>query len=141
MLEQIPYFMKTKTIRQSVNFSAPPSMIFNLLATSKGHKAFSGCAAKIMPKVGSKFLVYEGLHGRVLKVEKNKRIVLSWQCDMAGWPKEQYSTADFLLKKTKTGTKIIFTQTGVPSPSFTDIRDGWKEYYWTPMKEYLANKK
>ncbi len=141
MLEQIPYFMKTKTIRQSVNFSAPPSRIFNLLATSKGHKAFSGCAAKIKPVVGSTFLVYEGLHGKVLKVEKNRRIVLSWRCDMKGWPKEHFSKADFLLKKTKTGTKLTLTQTRVPRSSFTGIRDGWKEYYWTPIKEYLESKK
>ncbi len=134
--------MQTKTITQTALFQAQPLEVFNLLATSKGHKAFTGYPARITPKKGSNFSVYDySLNGIVVKVVKNKQLTLSWQCEMKGWPKTHYSQVDFTLIKTKTGTKLSFKQTGVPSSCYADIRDGWKEYYWTPIKDYLAKNK
>jgi hypothetical protein len=34
-------------------------------------------------------------------------------------------------------TQLIFTQSGVPEEFYDDIRQGWKDYYWIPMKEML----
>jgi hypothetical protein len=32
---------------------------------------------------------------------------------------------------------MTFTQTGVPAQFYEDIKQGWIDYYWTPMKEML----
>ena len=59
---------------------------------------------------------------------------------MDEWPEEHYSIASFVLKPVKGGsTRLEFTQTGVPEPCIASISDGWKTYYWQPMKEMLEN--
>jgi hypothetical protein len=37
-------------------------------------------------------------------------------------------------------TRLTFKQTGVPQEFYDDIKQGWIDYYWTPMKEMLENK-
>jgi len=38
---------KTRTIRQSVRFPAPPKVVYDALAESKRHTAFTGSPAQI----------------------------------------------------------------------------------------------
>ena len=127
-----------KTIKQTVKFKATPHEVFELLMDSKKHSMFTGSKAQISREVGGKFSAYDGgLNGTNLEIEKDKKIVQSWRCEMEGWTEEYYSKATFLLKKTKNGTKLEFTQTGVPDQAYKDISEGWKEYYWKKMKKML----
>jgi uncharacterized protein YndB with AHSA1/START domain len=34
-------------------------------------------------------------------------------------------------------SRLTFTQTGVPDEHYEDIKQGWKDYYWGPMKQML----
>jgi activator of HSP90 ATPase len=65
----------------------------------------------------------------------DKKIVQSWRG--SDWPKGHFSKAIFSLKKIKNGTRLTFTQSGVPDQHYRDIRQGWRDYYWKPMKEML----
>jgi len=47
------------------------------------------------------------------------------------------SKATFYLEKIKDGTRLTFTQTGVPDEQYDEIRKGWHDYYWIPMKKML----
>ncbi|RJO60587.1 MAG: hypothetical protein C4542_08740 [Dehalococcoidia bacterium] len=35
------------------------------------------------------------------------------------------------------GTRMIFTQSGVPDDQYESIAQGWRDYYWESMKETL----
>ena len=126
--------MKTKTIRQSVTFRASPKTIYEMLMDSRKHAAFTGSKVRISRKVGGKFTAYDDyISGTNLELVPNKKIVQSWRGN--DWPKDHHSKATFLLKPVKGGTRLAFTQTGVP----VEIRDhplkqGWIDYYWEPMK-------
>jgi len=37
----------------------------------------------------------------------------------------------------KDGARLTFTQSGVPDQHYRDISQGWRDYYWKPMKEML----
>jgi len=73
-----------------------------------------------------------------LELLKDKKIVQSWRG--SDWPEKHYSKALFKLVKTKNGTKLIFTQPGVPSGLAKEIAGGWKHYYWEPMKKMFDAK-
>jgi activator of HSP90 ATPase len=62
-------------------------------------------------------------------------IVQKWRGD--DWPKGVFSVAKFEFSKKGTGTKLDFTQMGVPDSKYKDISSGWKEHYWAKMKLYL----
>ncbi|MBI4895191.1 MAG: SRPBCC domain-containing protein [Candidatus Aenigmarchaeota archaeon] len=129
-----------KTIKQVIKFKASPEEVYSALMSSKKHSAFTGSAAKISNKVGGKFSAYEGgLYGKNLKLVKNKEIVQEWRCVMDHWPKDHFSKVSFVIKKTKSGSQLIFTHTQVPDKSYASIKQGWTDYYWNPMKKFLEN--
>ena len=63
----------------------------------------------------------------------DKQIVQKWRGD--DWPKSHYSLATFSFSKSPKGTKMIFTQKGIPADKYEDIKEGWIDYYWRPMEE------
>ena len=125
-----------KTIRQTVRFRASPQEVWELLMDSKKHAGFTGAEAKISREVGGKFTAYDGwIEGENLELVPGKRIVQKWRG--RDWPEGHFSTATFELKKTKEGTELVFTQTGVPDKEAGHISQGWKEQYWGKMKKAL----
>ena len=129
--------MKTKSIRQTVNLSVDPKLVFDTLMDSRKHTAFTGDTARISRKVGGKFSAYGGYcYGVNLKLVKNKKIVQTWRA--SDWQDGHFSKASFDLRKTKSGTKLTFKQTGVPANQLKSVKQGWIEFYWEPLKKMLG---
>lgn len=128
--------MKTKTIRQTVTFKASPYEVYEALMDSGKHSKFTGSKAVISRKIGGTFSAWGGsISGTNLVLVPDKKIVQAWRSDESDWPKGHYSKVTFLLKKLRKGTRLIFTQTGVPEAAYASINQGWRDYYWKPMKE------
>jgi activator of HSP90 ATPase len=131
--------MATRTIKQTaVIKGATPADIYGTLMDSQRHGALSGQPAKVSTRVGGKWSVGHDLEGKNLKLTKDKRIVQTWRAN--GWPKGTYSKATFALSKAASGTRITFTQTGVPSEAYKEISSGWKAYYWAPLRKQFASR-
>ena len=132
--------MKTKTIRQSVTFKASPHDVYELLMDPKKHAKFTGGKAVISNQVGGRFNVFDGYaEGGNLDLVHDARIVQTWRA--SDWPEGHYSTVSFQFEAAKSGTHLTFTQTGVPEEQYEDVAQGWRDYYWTPMKAMLAEEK
>ena len=128
--------MKTKNIRQSVTFKASPSEVYEALMDQKKHAKFTKHPAKISRKVGGKFSAFDGFCGGVnLELVEGKKIVQSWRA--SDWPKGAISTVTFSFSKAPGGTKLVFTQIGIPEKLMEDMKNGWKEFYWVPLKKML----
>lgn len=128
--------MKTKTIRQTITFKASPHEVYEALMDSRKHSEFTGAEANISRKVGGKFNAYDGYaEGTNLELVKDKKIAQKWRAD--DWPAGHYSTVTFVLEKVGDGTKLKFTQTGVPEDQYEPISQGWVEHYWDNMKKML----
>jgi len=128
--------MKIRTIRQSTTFKSSPNEVYELLMDSRKHSKFTGAKASISRKVGGKFSVYgKYIQGINLELVPARRIVQVWRG--SDWPKGWYSIASFSLQKVKGGTRLVFTQIGVPDREYKGINQGWRDYYWKPMKEIL----
>ena len=129
------------TIRQTVLFNAPPHEVFEALMDSKKHAAFTGDKARIDRRVGGTFSVFGGYAtGKTLRLEKGKVIVQSWRS--TDFEKDDPdSTVMFHLSGRGSGTRLIFVHSGVPDAHAADIKQGWIDFYWTPLKEYLMSTK
>ncbi|HEY3246925.1 MAG TPA: SRPBCC family protein [bacterium] len=122
-----------KTIRQSVTVKATPARIYGMLMDATQHARLTGGKATISRKVGGRFTAFDGYaEGVNLELRPGKKIVQSWRA--SDWPANHYSKATFALKKVPGGTRVEFTQTGVPNNQFASIKQGWIDYYWTPLK-------
>ena len=103
---------------------------------SKRHSALVGQQVGVSRRVGGAFSVGHDLEGTTLALAKDRRIVQKWRA--ANWPAGVYSKATFALAKATGGTRISFTQTGVPSEFFGEISEGWRAFYWGPLRKRFA---
>ena len=125
------------TIRQTALVrGATPHDIYATLMDGKQHGALSGQPTTVSQRVGGGFKVGHDLEGKHVTLTKDKRIVQTWRAN--NWPKGKYSKATFALSKAAGGTKITFTQTGVPGEFYKETNSGWKAYYWDPLKKAFA---
>ncbi len=127
-----------KKITQTILFQASAHDVFELLMNSAKHAAFTGEAATISRKVGGTFTAYgEYITGENVEIVKDSKIVQKWRA--ADWPEGVFSTVTFsIVAVVGNGCKLVFTQEGVPDEQFESIKQGWNEFYWDPMKEYLG---
>jgi activator of HSP90 ATPase len=126
-----------RIIKQTVTFHATPEEVYDLLMDSKKHSEFTKEQAKMSAKVGGIFSAYNGyITGKNIKLEPGKLIIQSWHA--ADWAEGHQSTVVYALQKIKTGTKLSFSHTDVPREHFEDIKQGWIDNYWIPMKKYFA---
>jgi Activator of Hsp90 ATPase homolog 1-like protein len=126
--------MKTKTLHQTVKFKAAPKRVYELMDSRK-HRSLSGMPAKISRRVGGRFTAW-GAHisGFNLALASGSKIVQAWRA--TGWWPDHYSIAIFDIKKVPGGgSRLEFTQIGVPPNRYSGHYRGWIEAYWTPMKE------
>ena len=128
--------MANKTIKQTVQIKADPKEVYDAFMTSKKHSKFTGASAKISNKVGGKFSVWDGYaEGENLELDPGKKIVQSWRA--SDWPEGHMSKITIKLTKQGKATKLTFIHSGVPAEFYKDIKQGWVEYYWNPMKKML----
>ena len=119
-----------------MTFEASAHEVYEALMDSKKHSMFTGSEVQMSRKVGTEFSVYGGdIQGINLELVPDKKIVQSWR--YSDWPEGHYSKAIFSLKEVSVGTRLTFTQAGVPEEFYDDISQGWGDYYWEPMKEIL----
>ncbi len=128
--------MPAKNLRQVVTIRAAPRAVYQALVDPKEHAKFTGADARMVARPGGAFTHWDGsLEGFVVHLVKDRRIVLAWRS--SEWPEGHFSIADFQLTKAGHGTRLEFNQYGIPSSDYADIADGWKQYYWEPLKQYL----
>ena len=129
--------MKTKALQQTVTFKASPRQVYDMLMDSKKHQSLSGQRAKISRKVGGKFTAWDShISGFNLVLKPGEKIVQAWRA--TGWWPDHYSIATYDIAKTHGGTRLKFTQIGIPPGRYSGHQRGWIETYWTPMKEIFA---
>ena len=129
-----------KTIRQTVTIKASPHAVYEALLDSRKHAAFSGMPARISRAPGGRFTAYGPyLSGVNLELVPDKKIVQFWRAK--NWPPFHYSTVTFALARVKGGTRLAFTQVGVPDNDYTDKKSGWITHYWEPMKALLEKRR
>ena len=128
-----------KTIRQTVTIKASPRAVYEGLMDSRKHAAFSGRPARISRKVGGRFTAYGSyLSGVNLELVPGRKIVQFWRSN--NWPAFHYSTVTFALTPVKGGTRLAFTQAGVPNNDYKAKKSGWIKSYWIPMKALLEKR-
>jgi len=127
-----------KTIRQTVILDAPPHAVFEALLDSKKHGAFTGDQATISRRVGGSFSAFGGYAtGKNVRIEKDKVIVQSWRTTDFK-EKEPDSKVMFHFSKKGVGTRLMFVHSDVPDRLAEDLAQGWKDFYWEPLKAYLG---
>jgi activator of HSP90 ATPase len=87
--------------------------------------------------VGGKFTAWDGyIQGKNLELEKGKRIVQEWVT--TDWPKN-FPPSRLELNFMDLGgkTEITMVHLDVPAVQEDELKQGWKDFYWEPLKDYF----
>jgi activator of HSP90 ATPase len=133
--------MKTTSFHQTVVFAATPEEVYATLMDSRKHSEFTSAKASIGKYAGDLISAYDGyIVGENMELIPGEKIVQTWRSDEKGWPEDHFSVVIFELHKVKGGTRLKFTHKNVPATKANEIKKGWHEFYWVPLKKKLAGK-
>ena len=133
--------MKTDSLKVSAVIPAAPDVVYRAWLSGKAHGEMTETpAAEISARVGGKFTAGGGyMWGTTLELDPPRRIVQSWRT--TDFPAEAPdSRLEVILEKARGGTRITILQTEIPAGQGASYRQGWIDYYFTPMKKYFAGK-
>src|ERR1039457_6622760 len=129
--------LETTTITQTVIIPAKPVQVYDAFVNPKKHEVFTGAKATGEGKVGADCSAWDGyITGTYVELKGPRRIVQQWQT--TEWP-EGYppSKLEFTFEEADSGTKVTMVHSEVPSSQAEAYRQGWFDYYWTPLQEYF----
>jgi activator of HSP90 ATPase len=131
--------MKVTTIKQNVIISAEPEEVYDAFMDVDKHLAFTGSKSTCNPKIEGKFTAWDNyILEKKLEMEKGKRIAQEWVT--SEWPKGYSpSKLELIFNKIKEGTEILMIQSNVPADQVEDLKQGWIDFYWKPLKECFKN--
>ncbi|HZW85776.1 MAG TPA: SRPBCC domain-containing protein [Nitrososphaerales archaeon] len=132
--------MEFEEIRQTCVIDATPDDVYEAYVDPKKHAAFTGSPATGAAKVGGTFTAWDGyIKGKYLKLEGGKRIVHEWSTTEwpAGYPP---SKVEILLKAKGGKTELTMVHSRAPAEQADDYAQGWRDFYWTPLKAYFEGK-
>jgi len=130
------------SLRLSEIFPADARTLFEGWLDSATHSAYTGGQpARISSRVGGKFSAWDGyIFGTTLELEPYRRIVQSWRT--TEFPADAPdSHLEILFEEKKEDTMITLIHTQLPEDQVVDYLQGWKDFYFKPMKEYFLKKK
>jgi uncharacterized protein YndB with AHSA1/START domain len=129
--------LKFGVIRQTVVIGASPLEVYQAYVDPKKHAAFTGTGVTGTPKVGGKFTAGDGyISGKYVELEPGKLIKHEWTTTEwpTGYPP---SIFELTLKPKGTGTELRMVHSKVPAEQVDYYAEGWRDYYWGPLKEYF----
>jgi len=129
---------KVKTIKQKVVIPASPKEVYDAYVDPKKHSKFTGSKATGKAVVGGKFTAWDGyIFGKYLELDDGKRVVQEWTS--TDFPKgADPSRLELCFNAIPEGTELVMVHSNVPEEQADDAADGWKEWYWNPLKKYFS---
>ncbi|MHA2424050.1 MAG: SRPBCC domain-containing protein [Candidatus Thorarchaeota archaeon] len=129
----------TEKLKLSIVLPTTPAEIYKTWMSTKGHSAMTGADAKVSPKIGGKFTAWdEYIEGTTEELEKNQRILQKWRT--TDFPDDSPdSLVEIILESVEKGTKITLIHTDIPKGQKESYKTGWKDFYFTPMKEFFGS--
>ena len=129
--------VKTVTIRDRVILPGNPIDVYNAYIDAKLHAEFTGSPASSDPRVGGRFEAWGGyISGSYIELVQGEKIVQEWVS--SDFPEDAApSRVEIVLRKVVDGVELTMVHSGVPEEIADDIRKGWVDYYWDPLRDYL----
>ena len=133
--------IKKTTIIDKIIIKATSNEVYDAFMDPKKHSKFTGSKATGKAIVGQKFSAWDGyIKGKNLELEEGKKIVQTWIT--TDWPQDfPPSRLELTFKDLVDKTEITMEHSNVPFTKESDLRQGWIDFYWKPLKHYFEEQK
>ena len=125
-------------LKLSVVLPALPEKVYTAWLDSAAHGDFTGSPAQIDPGVGGDYTAWDGyISGKTLVLEPFSHIRQAWRT--TEFPENAPdSLVDIFLETKGEGTQLTLLHTQIPDGQAEQYRQGWEDYYFSPMKDYFT---
>jgi len=131
-----------KPIKISSILDTNADFLYKFFIDSKLHTEITEGKAIINNKIGGKFTAMDDyIKGEIVSLEKNRKIIQKWRTtDFSKNDKD--SILEITIKEIgKNRSKLILKQSELPEGSEEEYKNGWKEFYIRPLKEFIKKQK
>jgi activator of HSP90 ATPase len=128
----------TVTITQEVTLPVTPVQVYDALVNPKKHSDFTGAKATGKGIEGGAFSAWDGyITGTYRRLQRARLIEADWET--SEWPEGAAPSKLLLTFDERDGqTVLTMVHSNVPASQAEAYRQGWIDYYWTPLSEYFA---
>jgi activator of HSP90 ATPase len=128
-----------KTIKQTILFNTSAQDLYDMLINGRKLTKITGGKATNTEKIGGKFTAWDDyISGTNIELIPGKKIVQKWTCQ--DFPPGHLTDVSIdLIKKREKQTELVFIQENVPEDLYEDISEGWNQFYWEPIKDYIED--
>jgi activator of HSP90 ATPase len=129
-----------KAILLSSLFDATSAFLYKFFIDSKLHTEITGSKAIINNKIGGKFTAWDGyIKGEIVSLKKNKAIIQKWRTTEFA-KEDKDSILEISIEEINNNrSKLTLKHSGLPEGTEEEYKNGWKEYYMKPLKEFIKN--
>jgi activator of HSP90 ATPase len=130
-------FIPMDSFKIQSSFNLKPEILFKAWLDSTIHGEMTGTDAEIDPKVNGSFSIWNGyITGKTLELVQDKKIVQSWRT--TDFPEgSDYSVTEVEFHSIPEGTRLTIWHYNIPEGQGKEYKEGWKKFYFKPMKEYI----
>jgi len=123
-----------KTFKKTFRIYAEPSDVYSALTNPLTIEVWSGYPAIMSEEPGSEFSLWEGdITGRNLEFIKDRKIVQEWYFG----EQTDKSIVTISIQSDKEDSQVTVEHTNIPDKDFTDIAEGWREYYIGAIADFF----
>ncbi len=129
----------TESFTVTVLVPAPPERIYKAWLNSREHSAFTGSKAVVSAAPRGKFNAWDGyIIGKNLALKPCSRIVQAWRTTEFS-DSDPDSRVEITFEEEHGKTRITLHHANIPAGQAKSYKQGWKDFYFKPMKEYFRN--
>jgi activator of HSP90 ATPase len=115
-----------KTFKKTFKINAEPSDVYAALTNPYTIELWTGYPAQMSTEPGSEFSLWEGdITGKNIEFVQDKKVVQEW---FFGDQPEK-SLVTITITPDRENSQVTVEHSNIPDEEFSDIAEGWKEYY------------
>lgn len=123
-----------KTFKKTFQIKAEPSDVYSALTNPYTIELWTGYPAVMSTVPGSEFSLWEGdITGKNISFIQDKNIVQEWYFG----DQTEKSIVTIIIRKDREDSLVTVEHTNIPDDDFTDIADGWREYYFGAINNFF----
>jgi activator of HSP90 ATPase len=115
-----------KTFKKIFRINAEPSDVYAALTNPYTIELWSGYPAQMSPEPGTEFSMWEGdITGNIIELLQDKKVVQEWYFGN----QVEKSIVTITINPDRENSLVTVEHTNIPDNEFSDIAEGWREYY------------
>jgi activator of HSP90 ATPase len=116
-----------KIFKKTFKINAEPSDIYSAITNPYTIELWSGYPAQMSTEQDSEFSLWEGdITGKNIEFVQDRKVVQEWYFG----DQQEKSIVTISISPDRENSVVTVEHTNIPDEDFSDIAEGWREYYF-----------